>query len=600
MKPGSVSSVWPPKNAPETSNNSLELDGAHQSTGSTGKEAPRDKGPRRTSKRIQPVAYDTFIVATGRDNIKPDENSRRLIRSQAMTGRKRRPAVPNRPVPGSWINGGQDIDNSRPAGAGAVVQTTGAQLGLCPLITSLDLNVIRFAADVQPYMVHLMYEFLAHMKGFIHPIERYVDLGDDNRLWIKDLGQDPAYVHALVFLSQAYLDLLHYQKVGTRAIVHMNKTISYLRERLTSVQFAPSNSILFVVLSLAMATNELGDFEAARNHLHGLHRMVMLRGGLAALVAQRSLQMKICRLDLAHAIQTGSRPLFFAEDNISWALYVADPRTVAPTTTPIQSLCENPDSRLDNVWLDLREFARAINVAVQAKRKIDPELFQETLVSGQYRLLQLSYDSDDAHELLRLGLLAFTTTLFLDTYGIRQSYAHLGEQLRTLLRRWLDRTANESPPELNLWLIMMLSGLYNLRNNTGVTDYSPWVASAYALTGSLTADSSFVPIDGLFREDANLFILFLSSSDIIFADLVDDPWDHASRRARSLTVHFTNGTKSPTIVYEPACQQRRAPMLNKAWRLRCKVSNFGKFGQAVQEMDELRQWTGEGGHGPLS
>jgi hypothetical protein len=134
-----------------------------------------------------------------------------------------------------------------------------------------------------------------HMKGFMHPIERCVDLGDDNRLWLEDLGKDPAYVHALVFLSQAYLDLLHHQKVGTVAMVHMAKTMSHLREQLNSDQFAPSNSVLFVVLSLAMATIELGDFEAARKHLHGLHRMVMLRGGLVALAAQRSLQMKICR-----------------------------------------------------------------------------------------------------------------------------------------------------------------------------------------------------------------------------------------------------------------------------------------------------------------
>ena len=70
-----------------------------------------------------------------------------------------------------------------------------------------------------------------------------------------------------------------------------------------------------------------------------------------------------------------------------------------------------PDSRLLAIHSDLHEFSRAANLAAQTGRKLEPDLLQDVMVSIQYRLLHLKYDSKDAHELLRVVMLAYSTTV---------------------------------------------------------------------------------------------------------------------------------------------------------------------------------------------
>lgn len=70
------------------------------------------------------------------------------------------------------------------------------------------------------------------------------------------------------------------------------------------------------------------------------------------------------------------------------------------------------DPRMVNVWNDLYEFSRAANIATQTGRKLEPGLLREVMISVQYRLLHLQYDKEDTHELLRMVILAYSTTIF--------------------------------------------------------------------------------------------------------------------------------------------------------------------------------------------
>ncbi|KAK4101122.1 hypothetical protein N658DRAFT_524308 [Parathielavia hyrcaniae] len=167
------------------------------------------------------------------------------------------------------------------------------------------------------------------------------------------------------------------------------------------------------------------------------------------------------------------------------------------------------DPRLLNILVDLQEFSFAANLAFQTGRKIPAKLYSETLVSVQYRLLALR-DEDDAtrqqhqHQqpldpaeqkkpnhleaeelsetgfgsgfgfdsesssgvdgsssniidmnmnithpayLLRLGMLAFTTTTFLQIKQLPMRYADLAGRMRgcvqALVRRDIHRGAEE-------------------------------------------------------------------------------------------------------------------------------------------------------------
>ncbi|KAK9349642.1 hypothetical protein V1523DRAFT_448792 [Lipomyces doorenjongii] len=97
------------------------------------------------------------------------------------------------------------------------------------------------------------------------------------------------------------------------------------------------------------------------------------------------------------ALKTGSKTLFFANSSLSWNTYLFDPQKVS-TTTPLHTVCESPDIRLVNVWLDHREFTTAVNLGQQTQRKHLPGLFQEALISIQYRLQHLAYDDHSRHE----------------------------------------------------------------------------------------------------------------------------------------------------------------------------------------------------------
>ena len=126
----------------------------------------------------------------------------------------------------------------------------------------------------------------------------------------------------------------------------------------------------------------------------------------------------------------------------------------ADVTTPVHSVCDNPDMRLVNVWLDLREFATAVNLAHQTQRKLSPGLFQEALISVQYRLQHLSYDGQDRHEILRATMLAASMTIFLEIRSIPVQYQHLARQLRAMLRS-LKSHAHGEWLRLNLWFIFV-------------------------------------------------------------------------------------------------------------------------------------------------
>ena len=111
------------------------------------------------------------------------------------------------------------------------------------------------------------------------------------------------------------------------------------------------------------------------------------------------------------------------------------------------------DIRLVNVWLDFHELATALNLAHQTQRKLLPDIFQEALISIQYRLQHLAYDARERHEVLRLALLALSTTIFHDTDGVKfiLHYRPLAERYKTALLS-LVQHSNEELPAFILWL----------------------------------------------------------------------------------------------------------------------------------------------------
>lgn len=115
-----------------------------------------------------------------------------------------------------------------------------------------------------------------------------------------------------------------------------------------------------------------------------------------------------------------------------------------------ETFLANIETRLRIVWGDLFELTRAANIATQCERSLDSELYQEVMVSIHYRLVKLRFGSDITEELIRLGLLAFASHLFLQWRGVKIRFEHLAQRFANVLS--LQSEAKSLPPQLALWV----------------------------------------------------------------------------------------------------------------------------------------------------
>lgn len=278
--------------------------------------------------------------------------------------------------------------------------------------------------------------------------------------WAEYLVTDAIFLRTTLFTTKAFFDYLRQGDFGPDSMKYLGSSLSLLRDKLSDSDAQPSNGTIAAVVSLAMMADKFGDAASAEKHVGGLSQMVHLRGGIESFQTNPHLQLKICRYatsipnapwsrdsltrfanhraDLGFALSSGGKPQFFQQNtSISWNPHVAT--KLHTTKTPIHSLHPStPDQRLVNVWLDLREFSRLANLALQTGRKMPGELFQEALISAQYRLLALGaekhYNSPLVEQMAQMGMLAFSTISFLQVEGIPMYM----EDFATKLRRLLD------------------------------------------------------------------------------------------------------------------------------------------------------------------
>lgn len=316
------------------------------------------------------------------------------------------------------------------------------------------------------------------MQQAMYPIENCIDVYEDDRHWFEDLVHDPEYAQTVCITARAYFDTIQSQTLQTTAIRQMNRGIAMLRQKLSDVNMLITDSMIFLVLSLAMISEVFNDFDAAEKHLHGLYQLIDLHGGMNSLSRKHLLQVKCSRFDLRFALRTGSQPLFFGHTNLSWEPYLVKSKRL-PTSKQLDALFQMIDERLMNVWLDLRELATAVDLAHQTRRRLSPVLFQETLLSVLYRLERLAYDVHDRNETLRKSLIVFATTTFLHTGSVTVHHRDLARKLE----QSFDSSyfcGDEESLELSLWIIYVVGlGLDVLQDRTWL--YRAMLQTCHAL-----------------------------------------------------------------------------------------------------------------------
>lgn len=145
------------------------------------------------------------------------------------------------------------------------------------------------------------------------------------------------------------------------------------------------------------------------------------------------------------------------------------------TTIDSQYLSEvflrNIDDELASVWRTMAEFSLMINLAVGSKHRIAIETFLDTMVAVMYRLLSMtSFEAGSTEEAIRLGLLTFSSIIFLPWKQIGISYDHLASTYKGCLAKMRCSTI---PAPLLLWLLMV--GAVSVFGNADDEWLKPWL-----------------------------------------------------------------------------------------------------------------------------
>jgi hypothetical protein len=276
---------------------------------------------------VSEIAGLHFMVKTGVEKF--DLESRKLIRSHVMMGknlgkklekprparkRKRHNGVVQKEVPAFPLSSDKLSSHGSQVGpslSSSSTTTTGFNShpvlqppATVPRKFGSDASTICFADAVEPGTVEIVLQCewsppsmlvqTAHpapnpvssiAKQVLFPLEICIFFERRAENWIAPLAVDPAYLHAKIFNSLYYFDVVLSRKSSIakqRILRHHLKTLKLLRERFLYAddEARLSNNTVSAVLSLAGHAFWTGDSKSATHHMEGLCKIVNLRGGL--------------------------------------------------------------------------------------------------------------------------------------------------------------------------------------------------------------------------------------------------------------------------------------------------------------------------------
>ncbi|KAF4632202.1 hypothetical protein G7Y89_g5924 [Cudoniella acicularis] len=427
-----------------------------------------------------------FVVSSSVE--KPNPELRKFIRSHVMIGKNRGKTLPPRKRKQKGLQDGSfsspDAISASPPSPGefsasstATTATTVSHPVLPVQVTvprkfGSDVSTIRFAAAVQPGTVEIVLQFASIAKQILFSLETCILFERRAQDWIAPLALDPAYLHSSIFTSQYYFDAILPGKsssspLNQRILPHYLKTLELLRERFASDdddQARLSNTTVAAVMSLAGHAYFTGDSKSARHHMEGLRKIINLRGGVTTfrnIGHNAKLLVEMLRCDIGMALYSGSKPVFFNGTSSR------EPSLPYPDLTPLLNLRKpaatnsqyNPaifsdkiDEEVARAWRIVSQFCSVINFAVDTGQRISTETFLDTMASVAYRLLNMRFDAGSSDEAIRLGLLAFSCSVFLQWRHLGMSYPHFTSVFRGCLARLASPPIS---PQLLVWLLMI-------------------------------------------------------------------------------------------------------------------------------------------------
>lgn len=129
----------------------------------------------------------------------------------------------------------------------------------------------------------------------MYPTQCCINSVKEENDWFEDLSRDATYSQVVLHTAQTYFDTVKSGIYGPNAMRHMNRAMLVLRKKLLHGNEAISDSTIFAITTIAMASEIFGDLESAKKHLNGLYQVLHVRGGIITLAHSRLLQFKCFR-----------------------------------------------------------------------------------------------------------------------------------------------------------------------------------------------------------------------------------------------------------------------------------------------------------------
>ncbi|KAH0842212.1 hypothetical protein FOPE_07371 [Fonsecaea pedrosoi] len=465
-----------------------------------------------------------FIVSAGTTK-KNDAQTRKLIRSHVMLGKnlgKSRRARPKDTLP--WE--AEPAWDSSTGGKVPIQQSS----SIIPKKVGSEWSFTQLADEIEPSAITDILTYASLARQATVPLAPCIAFIKRERVLVGPMASDAAFLHATALGTHAYIELMRGredQKAPHGTSPHFSKALQLLRERLDSTDEDLKIALptMMVVIALALHARMIGDYDTAKRHMEGLCMMINLRGGIETILLKTRLAIEIFRCDIGLAIETGLTPTFFSACSSGEAyrpfphlMLVSVPESTDATTCRLypERFLNVIDKDLATVWRALKGFCLQINRAARTKRKLSEEFLLEATASVMYRLLHMSFATGSLDAAIRLGLLAFSSQVFLQLPDFRVRRTTLSSAYQQALAG-LDTLDDKWRPLL-LWLLVV--GRITVLEDTSDIWLSPWLKSTikrYGIdswTGFRDMMDSVMWIGLVFDRPAeDIFSSAMSSSD---------------------------------------------------------------------------------------
>ncbi|KAE9372500.1 hypothetical protein N431DRAFT_466744 [Stipitochalara longipes BDJ] len=416
------------------------------------------------------LANRQFIVSTGLK--KTDPETRKLIRSHVMLGKNRRKNQNN--------HAGEIKLETAVAGSHDEAAWARRFLAAIPRKVGTDLSFTTFPDMIDPQAAAEALRYVVRMSRAKYVLESCLTFDDLGNFWNEQLAIDAPLLQTVIFMAQTYFDLVGGGNNSSLSQIHL-KTLQLLRQKLSlgDKKSQLAEPTVFVIVNLAVHAHISGEHKSAQHHLEGIRRIVELRGGLNEF-RQIKLLIELSRCDIGMALHTGTKPLFYPDDDHSrLSLPYPDEISFPCETNRVFDGLDDLDEEVAKAWQAMASFCSLINLAAEARGRIRWELFLNTMTSVMYRLIYMSFHVGSANEAIRLGLLALSSHIFLQWKVVTTTYDHL----RASYRNCLDclEVPDCIPSHLSSWLLMV--GAVSVFNQPDAAWLGPRLRASVASSG---------------------------------------------------------------------------------------------------------------------